>query len=158
MKIALKSLIFNIKYSRNWSTLTDFLQRQFNKAITFVEVSSNRIYYDFTFFISVGLIKHINDDFSFTLLRTQTQNNIVYEQMLIKNYYDNKYKSIYLKNETWVLLRLHKKYNIFNIFVLNSKLSQQYIEFFKIFEKIDNPVYKLNIFKNWRVYSIFLIF
>lgn len=122
LKIALKSLIFIIKNSRNWFTLTEFLQRQFNNAIIFVEILSNQVCYDFISLINVDLIKYINDEFYFVLSQAQTQNNIICKQMLIKNYYNNKHKSIHLKNETWILLRLHKKHNIFNIFVLNLKL------------------------------------
>ena len=107
---------------------------------------------------SLTSIDLINDSEIFSSIsRIQIKNNIAYEQMLVKKYYDNKHKSIHLENETWVLLRLHREYNILNTFVLDFKLSQQYTKSFQILEKIDNLVYKLNISLNWRVHSIFSI-
>ena len=154
IEIALRFMIFIIE-SENWSALTDSLQRDFNNVITATEISSNQICYDFTSLTSIDLISDFRI-FS-SISRTQIRDNIAYEQMLVKKYYDNKHKSIHLKNETWVLLRLHKKYNIFNIFVLDFKLSQQYTKSFQVLKKIDNLVYKLNISFNWRVHSIFFI-
>ena len=119
-------------------------------------MSSNQICYDFTSLISINLLKNIEMNFS-QFTRIQVKDNIAYDQMLIKKYYDDKHKSIHLKNESWALLRLHKSYNIFSIVVLSSKLSQQYIESFQILEKIKNLAYKLDIFANWRVHSVFSI-
>ena len=119
-------------------------------------MSSNQICYDFTSLISINLLKNIEMNFS-QFTRIQVKNNIAYDQMLIKKYYDDKHKSIHLKIESWALLRLHKNYNIFSIVVLSSKLSQQYIESFQILEKIKNLTYKLNISTNWKVHSVFSI-
>lgn len=77
--------------------------------------------------------------------------------MLTKLYYDNKHASIRFEKENWILLRLHKNYNILNTIVLDFKLSQQYTKFFQIIEKINNLIYKSNISTNWRVHSVFSI-
>ena len=77
--------------------------------------------------------------------------------MLVKMYYDKKHKFIQFDKNDWVLLKLHKNYNISNTIVLDSKLSQQYTEFFQILKKIDTLAYKLNLSKEWRVHSIFFV-
>ena len=69
-----------------------------------------------------------------------------------KTRYDNKHKVINLKSLTY--LRLHYNYFIFDI---NSKLFNQRVDFFKIFNKIENLAYKLKLFKVIRIYSIILI-
>ena len=155
IEITLKSLILIIN-SKDWLTFIDALQKNFNNEATSIEMSSNQICYDFTSLISIDLLKNIEMNFS-QFTRIQVKNNIAYDQMLIKKYYDDKHKSIHLKNESWALLRLHKNYNIFSIVVLSSKLSRQYIESFQILKKVENLVYKLNIFANWRVHSVFSI-
>lgn len=129
VKIALKSLIFTID-SRNWLILTDSLQRQFNKVTTFIEISSNEICYNFISLTNTNLLKSVESVHSQQVLRIQIKNNISYNQMLIKKYYDNKYKTINLNIETWMLIKSYKNYNIFNTFVLDLKLLQQYIESF----------------------------
>ena len=59
--------------------------------------------------------------------------------------------------ENWALLRLHKDYEISFIIVLRRKLSQQYVKLFKIFQKINNLAYKLNIFHEWKIWSVIFI-
>jgi hypothetical protein len=64
--------------------------------------------------------------------------------MIMKQNYDRKHHSIHLKIDDYALLRLHKDYFIFSFNILSKKLSQQYANFFRIIEKIDNLVYRLN--------------
>ena len=59
--------------------------------------------------------------------------------------------------ENWTFLRLHKNYEISSIIVLRRKLSQQYVKFFKIFQKINNLAYKLNISHEWKIWSVIFI-
>ena len=39
----------------------------------------------------------------------------------------------------------------------NRKLKWKQFKFFKILEKIENQVYKLNLFKRWRIHDIFYV-
>lgn len=70
-------------------------------------------------------------------------------------YYDKNYISIRFNKDNWLLLKFHKKYNISNTIVFDSKLSQQYTESFYIFEKVNNLTNRLNILQHWRIHSIF---
>jgi hypothetical protein len=50
-----------------------------------------------------------------------------------------------MKSEDYALLRLHKEYNIPATKTLDKKLFDQYIESFKILEKVENLAYRLDL-------------
>ena len=70
---------------------------------------------------------------------------IAFAQMINKYYYDRKHQFLFMKIDDYALIRLHHDYNISTTEVLDKKLSQQYVDFFKIIEKIDNFAYKLKL-------------
>ena len=82
---------------------------------------------------------------------------IVFAQMMFKRQYDSKHQFIFLKIEEYAHIRLHREYNISSTKRLDSKLSQQFVDPFRIVEKIDCLTYKLQISNHWRVHSIFSI-
>ena len=55
---------------------------------------------------------------------------------------------MFLKINDSIFLRLHKNYNILINFEIIKKLSQQYIDPFKILKKIDKFIYYLKVFEN----------
>ena len=164
LEIALRSLIFIIKNARNWSKFLDCLQRQFNNISTAVDRSFNEICYEFTFFTSFSLINTTsqeifskNSNLISQLTRMQIEDNIAHDQMFAKMYYDKKHKFIQFNHENWILLRLHKDYDISNTVALDFKLFQQYTELFQILKKMRILTYKFDISSSWRVHSIFSI-
>lgn len=58
--------------------------------------------------------------------------------MYAKNLYNNNHKLLTINVENWAVSRLHNKYKILFIVVLSCKLLQQYVELFKMHEKINN--------------------
>ena len=74
--------------------------------------------------------------------------------MQIKHHYDWKHQSFYMKFNDYVYIRLHHEYDIFAIAMLESKLSQQYVESFKILKKIDQLSYRLDLFTHWRIHFV----
>ena len=66
---------------------------------------------------------------------------IAFVQMINKYYYDRKHQFLFMKIDDYALIKLHHDYNISTIEIFDKKLNQQYIDFFKIFEKIDNLTY-----------------
>ena len=76
-------------------------------------------------------------------VRSEIVDVIVFVQMINKYYYDRKHQFLFMKIDDYALIRLHHEYNILTIDVLNKKLNQQYVDSFKIFEKIDNFAYRL---------------
>ena len=159
LKIALRSLILTID-SKNWSSLVDSLQKEFNNYFISAKRSFNEICYNFISLTTSTLVTintTLTNNINSILSRLQMKNNIAYEQMLAKLYYDKNHALINFNENDWVLLRLHKDYNIFSIVVFDFKFSQQYTEFFRILEKINNLVYKLNISQIWRVHFVFSV-
>ena len=156
MKIALRFHIQVLENSKDWVKIFDALQRKLNNSRNSTSKSSNEICYEFTSLRSSDLIK-IDIEISAQTTKMQISDAIALTQSLFKHTYDKNHKLLQMKMRDWVLLRLHKDYDVVSTVVLKFKLSSQYAESFRITEKIDNLVYKLDISINWRVHSIFSI-
>jgi hypothetical protein len=70
---------------------------------------------------------------------------IAFVQIINKYYYNRKHQFLFMKIDDYALIKLHHDYNISTIEIFDKKLNQQYIDFFKIFEKIDNLTYRLKL-------------
>ena len=64
--------------------------------------------------------------------------------MKIKRNYDDKHKSIYMRERDYVLIKLHHEDDILFIVVFEFKFSQQFVEFFRVLKRVERLVYKLN--------------
>ncbi len=62
---------------------------------------------------------------------------------------------MFLNSEKKAFLRLHKKYNLFEI--INKELSQQKCDSFTIKRRVKRLAYKLDILKNWRIHFVISI-
>ena len=156
LKIALRFHLQSISNIKNWSnTVIDSIQRTFNNSVSSIDKILNEICYDFTSLQSLDLLK--DTAVTSTLSRTMIVDAIAMTQMYSKTIYDDNHTSLQMQIEDWTLLRLHKKYDISFTIVLKRKLSEQYVDFFQIFQKIDNLVYKLNISSAWKIWSIIFI-
>ena len=161
VEIAFRFLIFTLKYSDFWFDVLSQIQRNFNNS-TSIDNFSNEIVYDFISVQVTDLTKFIDVDiFEFTLKKRRfiTRQNandvIVFDQMNAKFHYDKKHQFMFMKQENVALIKLHKSYNIFS--TISKKYDQQFVEFFTIIEKIDRLIYRLNIFSNWLIHSIFSV-
>ena len=77
------------------------------------------------------------------ITRLKVVNVIAFNQMNVKFHYNRKYQSIFIKQNDYALIKLHKKYNIF--FAINRKYKQQFVESFFVIKKIEQLVYRLII-------------
>ena len=104
---------------RNWSSIVEVIQRTINNDIFFIDKSFNEICYDFTSTINTDL-------FTFNVRSSMSRivviDSIVMTQMSFKRLYDQKHQILDLKVENWVLLCLHKDYQISSTVILSSKL------------------------------------
>ena len=73
---------------------------------------------------------------------------------IAKTRYDNKYLLIKIKKELLIYLRLHYRYSISRV---NPKLLNQRVELFKILKKIENLIYRLELFITIRIYLVISI-
>ena len=55
---------------------------------------------------------------------------------------------MFLKINDSIFLRLYKSYNISMNLEIIKKLSQQYIDLFKVIKKVDKFIYRLKVFKD----------
>lgn len=62
-----------------------------------------------------------------------------------KYQYDKLYQLLFLRVNNLVLLRFHKGYTIFSTVGITRKLVQQFVEPFRVIEKIRRLAYKLRI-------------
>ena len=159
VEIVLRFLISTLKYSDFWFEVLSHVQRDFNNSVS-TDSFSNEIVYDFTSVQAIDLTKSIDVSiFELTLKKRRliTRQNasdvIVFDQMNVKFHYDRKHESMFMKQEDVTLIKLHKDHNIFS--TISKKYDQQFVEFFIIIEKIDRLTYRLNIFSNWFIHSIF---
>ena len=138
------------------------IQAQLNNSLnTVIDLVSNEMIYDFKIrdaLFSITKINTVNaQDLSTQRLKYQrkTIDAIVFATTKIKIYYDVKHTSILFNENDYVYLRLNKNYKLSKR--LNSKLSQQRCDFFKILRLVERLAYKLNLSSTWRVHSIIFI-
>ena len=118
----------------------------------------NEIVYEFISTESADLIKSVSEPIISTKwIWQKVADAIMFSQLISKHYYDQKHKSIQFSKKSWTLLRLHQKYNISFTKKLGKKLFQQFVEFFKILQRIENLVYRLEIPNHWRIHFVFII-
>ena len=156
LKIILRFHIQMLNDVRDWFKILESFQKHFNNTSKSTDKSLNEICYDFTSLRSSDLIVKTASIFSVST-RLHIIDSIALSQVLFKHIYDKNHRSIQMQINQWALLKLHKEYDILSTVILNSKLSQQYVESFKILKKIDNLVYRLKISSNWRIHFVFSI-
>ena len=177
VEIALRFHLTIMKNSRQWSIVFSRIQRHLNNVVsTTIDKSSNEIVYEFTFLQAVDLWKmfeivivvdvdsqmfidaFVDISFNFAIrIRVEIADSITFAQMKIKRNYDDKHKSIYMRERDYALIKLHHDYDILFIAVLESKFSQQFVESFRVLKRVERLVYKLNLSAHWRIHSILFI-
>ena len=100
----------------------------------------------------------VDISFNFAIrTRVEIVDSITFAQMKIKRNYDDKHKSIYMREKDYALIKLHHDYDILFIVVLEFKFNQQFVEFFRVLKRVERLVYKLNLSAHWRIHSILFI-
>ena len=155
------------------------IQRHINNvSFSVIDKSSNETVYDFIFLQIVDLWKFfanfivvvvdansslsfdifIDVNFSFvTRTRIKIADFIVFVQMKIKRHYDDKHKSIYMRERDYVFIKLHHEYDILSTTILELKFNQQFADSFRVLKRVRRLVYRLELFSHWRIYSILFI-
>ena len=77
--------------------------------------------------------------------------------MNYKRHYNRRHNSLFFKENDWTLLKLHHEYNISSFIEIINKLTQQFVESFKMLIKIERLAYKLNMSDHWKVHSVFFV-
>jgi hypothetical protein len=77
--------------------------------------------------------------------------------MINKTHYDRRHSSLFLKVDEWAMLRLHHEYFISESKDMIKKISTQYVESFKVVQRVKRLAYRLAISEDWKIYSVFSI-
>ena len=62
-----------------------------------------------------------------------------------------------MKIGEWAMLQLHKRYSILATVRVTKKLTQQYVDPFRILKKVGRLPYKLDVPGDWRIHPVFSI-
>ena len=181
IEITLRFHLIRMINSIDWSKIFSKMQRHFNNShSTIIEKTLNEVFYDFIFIQSLNVLrqsfvidlvdelkefsivdsrKSLANAFFSAVTRTRFEiaDVIAFAQMINKHYYDRKYQFLFMKADEYALIRLHRDYDISFIEILDSKLSQRYIDSFKILENVDNLIYRLKFSKHWRIHFVFSV-
>ena len=177
IEITLRFHLVIMKNSRQWSIVLSKIQRHFNNVVsTTIDKNSNETVYEFTSLqvndfwkvleiiiivdadsqIFIDAFVDINFNFA-TRTRVKIFDSIIFIQMKIKCNYDDKHKSIYMREKNYALIKLHHEYDIFSTAVLEFKFNQQFVESFRVLKRVERLVYKLNLSAYWRIHLILFI-
>ncbi len=157
LKIALRYYIQELHDFILWITSLWKFQSVFNNTRSVVtEKTSNELLYELISNLSLNILvtdKTLNHN----QLRKETQNAINWAQMINKIHYDRRHSSFFLKVNEWAMLRLHHEYFISDSKNMIKKISTQYVESFKVVQRIKRFAYRLAISEDWKIHSIFSI-
>ena len=151
--------IHDLNNSIVWSQCLSTFQALINN-FTFVatEKAFNEVVYNFTSNTVINLLRtDIVDFLNFLKSRIEIRDAVSWTNMNYKRHYDRKYSSLFFKEDEWALLKLHQNYSISFFIKITKKLTQQFVDSFKILVKIERLTYRLNISDHWKVHSIFSI-
>jgi hypothetical protein len=157
LKIALWYYIQELQDFILWISVLWKFQSVFNN-IRFIatEKTSNELLYKLTLnlFLNISFEKSLE---THDQLRQKIQNFINWAQKSNKAHYDKRHASLFLKIDEWALLRLHHEYFISSFKNMIKKILIQYIDSFKIIQRIKRLIYRLKISSNWKIHFVFSI-
>jgi hypothetical protein len=158
LKIALHYYIQKLQDFTLWTTALWKFQSVFNNTrFAVTDKISNELLYEVTSNMSLNISASGKSLLDLKQLRKKAQNAINWVQMQNKAHYDRKHSSLFLKIDEWALLRLHHEYFISSLKNMIKKISTQYIDSFKIIQRVEWLIYRLDISSNWKIHLVFSI-
>ena len=157
IEIALKFFIHDLQNASIWSQILfkfQALNNNVNSSAT--EKTSNEIAYNFTSNRFLDLLFDTNV-INFSHNRIKTRDAISWTNMKYKHHYDKRHTSLFMKEDDWTLIKVHKNYSISSTLDITKKLSQQYVDSFQMINRIDRLAYKLDIFNDWKIHAVFFV-
>jgi hypothetical protein len=148
------------KQVTNFIKIISFIQNFMNNSLnTFTELFLNEILYDFKIAKFLNLLNDCNFLTKLKkkrkMLRTKIEQAIIFANASMKIRYDRKRKSLNLKLDDLIYVKLYKDYTQSDL--INKKFSKQRLKSIKILEKIEKLVYKLKISSIWKIHSMLFV-
>ena len=150
-----------IIYSNDeWINVIFFLQIENNNVTqTTIDHVFNELYYEFKINDIIDALVVDLSTKTFNKFRQLKRENVetimTFVNAFNKTRYDNKHRVINIKKSDIIYLRLYQKYTISNL--VNFKFSKQRVDFFEIFDKIDNLTFRLQLSFVMKIHSIVFI-
>ena len=123
-----------------------------------IEYFSNELIYEFKINDTLNMLTNLFFE-NYNQLRQIKRENVevvmIFVSALSKARYDEIHKTMKFKIDDKMYLRLHHDYIIFDLF--NHKLTKQRVRSFFIIEKMNNLVFKLQLFFVMKIHSVVLI-
>ena len=144
-EIALQFYLYTIDWSENWLKVLLRIQSLINNTESlFTTKTPNKVAFGFTpnrlLDLLAGSIKMNHE-----IAQVEVKSVISFAQVNFKHHYDYSHQPMNLKINNFVLLCLYKRYSISLTLAITKKLTQQYVSFFQVLEKIKKLAYQLNI-------------
>ena len=145
--------------NKKWIDVLLFLQTKSNNVVhVIIEYASNEFVYDFKVNDTLDLLADLFSK-KYSQLRQLKRENVEVAMIFVNAFskvrYDEIHKALEFSIDDKMYLRLHQNYTIFGL--INHKLSKQRVESFLIIEKIDNLVFRLQLFFIMKIHSIIFI-
>ena len=142
-----------------WIDVLSFIQVENNNVIhVIIEYASNELVYEFKINDTLNMLANLSFE-NYSQLRQIKRENVeavmIFANALSKARYDAIHKTLKIKIEDKMYLRLHQSYIISNL--SNHKLSKQRVEFFSVIEKIDNLAFRLQLFSIMKIHFVISI-
>ena len=160
VEIIFRFLINTLNVLKQWLKALFRFHRNFNNNNN---STFNEIVYNFISMQTFNLMKFFakNDEFSLKnrrfIARLKIFDVMIFTQMNVKHYYNEKNQLLFIKFENFVYIRLHKRYDISFIAMFNLKFNQQYAKSFKIVKKVKRLIYRLKLFQYWCIHLMLSI-
>ena len=149
--------LYTLEKPSLWPKILPRLQALLNNSTSSTTgKTSNKVIYNFTSNTALDLLYTIKK-LDFLRIRNSAKDVIDFANINVKYHYDRHYQPMFLKVGDYAFLRLHKGYNIPANLGVIKKLTQQYVDSFKVLERIDRLIYRLNVPEDWKVHSVFTI-
>ena len=117
-----------------------------NSNISSTEKSANKVIYGFKPNQPLNLVVASTiPKLDPPIARISAIDTLTFTSIITKHYYDKHHKPLFLKEESLAYLRLYKNYNIPTNTIITKKLGQQYIEPFRVLQKIGHLTYRLDL-------------
>ena len=142
-----------------WIEILSFFQIENNNVVhAIIGYFSNELVYEFKINDTLNMLADLFPE-NYSQLRQIKRENVevvmTFVNVFSKVRYDEIHKTMKFKIDDKMYLRLHHDYIIFDLF--NHKLAKQRVRSFSIIEKIDNFVFRLQLFSIMKIHSVISI-
>ena len=159
IEIALRFWMSVLEHPQQWPVTIPAIQSAYNNTVSVpTGCTPNEVVYGFTPNAALDLTKYEKDSLpSAAAARLEASDAIAFAQMSAKFHYDRRHQPQFFREGDFVLLRLHKGYNIPANKLTGRKYGQQYVGPFEVLERVGKLAYRLDIPEHWKLHPIFTV-